>query len=547
MQFFSRGNERGLLTSPTINARTCWCVLLSLFFIVEGYGQSTPLKGVVWDAPDPPTVDDLVKIHNTGTEAIRLPLVEDLAIVHAADSLGLQLFQDLPILLLPATALLDTLEYAKQLLNRGRWMYILYPSAHRYGVSAKSDTSHPLSCEYFKELSEWAPELTLYYISAFVADDQCSSYVDLVLVDVRGNPSPLSIINDWNHVTPMGFASFGKRIDPQSFGLNETNSPESQARYLEDHLPNVLNSTLDNVFVYQWQDSVISPYQWGLIDPSDQKRPSYEVLKGIYTNTRHVFTFHLGTQQDESTPWPLILGLITVFLVLFVNLWYKRFPEVMWNYILNKYPHRETIYRESALLGGASFVFAISHGVLLSAVALILIESSQDLGLIEGVVAFLSPEIIQRFHLLISNPALLVLIVTAVYLSLILISSTLGAWGSRQPGSRIPLEHFFVINTMNNTPLGLMLPLVFVSPSLHEHHSVIMAPVLVFSGIVLSVYCSFRSARNFASLARSSLAKGTALGLFILPLMIMVGIALLLWLPSTKEYLVFWWNLTTKS
>ena len=547
MQFFLRGNVAWHFISPIINAHTCWCVLLSFFFIVEGYAQTSPLKGVVWDHSDPPTVDDLISIHEVGVEAIRLPLLEDLAVVHAADSLGLHLFQDLSILLLPSKALLDTLEYAKQLLNRGRWMYILYPSAHRYGISTKSDTSNPLSCEYFKELSEWAPELTLYYISAFVTDDQCTSHVDLVLVDARGKPSPLTVINDWSHATPLGLASFGKRIDPQAFGLNETNSPESQARYLEHHIPKLLNSTLDNVFVYRWQDSIASPYHWGLLDPSNQKRPAYEVLRGIYTNTRHVFTFQLGPQQGQSAPWPLILGLITIFLVLFVNLWYQRFPEVMWNYILNKYPHRETLYRESALLGGASFVFAISHGVLISAVMLILIESFQDLGLIAALAAFLSPQIIQRFHHLTSNPATMTLIVCAIYLSMILISSTLGAWGSRQPGSRIPLEHFFVINTMNNTPLGLMLPLVFVSPSLHEHHSKIIASVLVCSWVVLSIYCNFRSARNFSSLARSSLAKSTALGLFILPLIIMIGIIVLFWIPSAKEYFFFWWNLSTKS
>jgi len=547
MQFFLRVNAVWLAIKPIINARTCWCVLLSLFYIFEGYGQTKPLKGVVWDDLAPPTVNDLLAIQEAGIEAIRLPLLDDLSIVHAADSLGLQLFQDLSILLLPATALLDTLEYAKRLLSRGRWMYILYPSAHRYGISTKSDTSHPLSCEYFKELSEWAPELTLYYTSAFLMDDQCASYVDLVLVDTRGDPSPASIANDWNHTTPLGLSSFGKRIDPQTFGLYEENSPESQARYLENHLPDLFNSPLDYVFVYRWKDPIDSHAQWGLMDPSNQKRPAYEVLKGIYTNTRHVFTFHLGYQQDQEPPWPLILGLITIVLILFVNLWYEQFPEVMWNYILNKYLHRETLYRESALLGGASFVYAISQGILISAVMLILIKSYQDLGMIEAIAAFLSPLIIQRLHHLISNPAMLTLFVSAFYLAMILISSILGAWGSRQPGSRIPLEHFFVINTMNNTPLGLMLPLVLISPSLHGYPSDVIAVVLVCSWAVLSIYCNFRSARNFSSLARSSLAKSTTLGLFILPLIIILGVIVLFWIPPTKEYILFWWNLSTKS
>ncbi|MCY4233153.1 MAG: hypothetical protein OXE59_05360 [Bacteroidetes bacterium] len=510
-------------------------------------GQKTPLRGVVWDASDPPTVEDLIDIREAGVEALQLPILEDISIVQAADTMGITLFQDLPVLLLPTSPLLDTLEYAKRQLSQAQWMHLLYPSAHYYGVSSKSDTSNPLSCEYFEALAQSAPDLTLYYTSAFVAEDKCSSHVDLVLIDTRRTTVPTEIIDEWQSSTPIGFTRFGKKVNPESYGLFNEFSPESQGRFLEDHLPDLLESDLEVIFIYRWKDDLEASIQWGLIDPSGQKRPAYEVLRGIYTESQNVFTFNFGEPPEQSVPWPLLMGWMSIFLTLLVCIWYRRFPEVMMNYVLNKYPHRETLYRESAILGGASFGYVIAQGVLISAVVLILIEAFRDLGMIEAIAILLSPQIIDRSVSLTSNPFVPTLVVSAIYFTMILVSSILGAWGARQPGTRVPVEHFFVINVMNNTPLGLMLPLVLVSPDLNDQQMDIMGVTLACSWFLISIYCNFQSTRNFASLARSSLAKSATLGLFILPLLLILSVIILLWVPYTREYLVFWWHLSFKS
>ena len=526
--------------------RVLACVLLlSCVCVSDTYSQTGPLKGVVWDAPAPPTASDLVSIREAGVEAIRLPILDDLSLIHVADTLGLQLFQDLPILLLSAEALLDTLEYAKHQLTRAHQMYSLHPSAHRFGVSTKSDTSTPLACEYFRELAEWSSDLTLYYVSAFASHDQCSSYVDLVLLDTRRNVDPDAVLNHWKSSTPVGLSSFGKKVDPDAFGLRQEFSPESQERFLEDQLPKLLSSTFSVIFVYRWQDSDDTSTQWGLIDTSGRKRIAYQVLNGIYAGTQSIFALDLGEYSRRPIPTPLILGWMSIVLVVLVSLWYGRFPEVMWSYVMNKYPHRDTLYRESALLAGASFFYVIAQGIMISGAILILIEACRGLGMIEAIAILLNPYILERIINLTSDPFLPTLVVISLYLMVTLFSSLLGAWGSWKSG-KVKFEHFFVIKAMNNTPLGILLPIILVTPGLNERQSEVMTIVLTATWIILSIYCNIQAARNFSSLSREGLSRRVALVPFILPLLSLIGLTLLLCIPYTREYIVFWWHLSFK-
>lgn len=518
---------------------SCSCAHLTL-------SQSTPLKGVVWDARIPPTAADLVKMREAGIEAMRLPLLADPSLLAAADTLGLQLFQDLPVMLLPARSLLDTLVFSKRQLNRARQMSLLHPSAQHFGVSTKSDTSDPRACDYFEELKEWAPDLTLYYTSTFVDQDACGAYVDLVLFDLRQNVDPATALKDWPNATPAGIASIGQPIDPETYGLRQPFSPESQARFLEDHLPPLLQSKAQAIFIYRWHDDINSQSQWGLLDASGNQRPAFDVMKGMYTGTQQVFAFDFGERPRPDIPWPLILGWITCLIVVCLSIWYRNFPHVMLNYIMNLYPHRETLYREGALLGGISFIFVIAQGILVSATVLVLVEACRDLRLIEAIAVLMSPYLIDRALYLTQNTYLMVLVVVTGYLMIHLISSTLGAWGARQ-AEGIPIEHFFVINAMNHTPFGAMVPFVMVSPGLNPRQLDIVAIVLAFIWILLSIYCTLHSAHNFAALARNRWAKIGVLGLFIVPLLVVVGCILLLVIPGTREYIIFWWHLSFRT
>ena len=123
----------------------------------RAHSQSPPLKGIVWDAPVPPTPRHLLKMHEAGVEAVRLPWVTNNALLEVADTLGLQLFQDISLDYLPVDVLLDSLEYAKRMVWQATLVSLLHPSAQHFGVSTKSDTSTPRACEYLNSLQKRLP------------------------------------------------------------------------------------------------------------------------------------------------------------------------------------------------------------------------------------------------------------------------------------------------------------------------------------------------------------------------------------------------------
>lgn len=500
-----------------------------------------PLKGVVWDASVPPTVTDLLRIHSAGVEAIRLPATTDHDLLLVADTLGLQLFQDLPINFLPAGALLDTLEYAKSQLSLSRELARLYPSAHRFGVSTKSNTRNPHACEYYRELAEWAPELVLYYTSAFVSDDQCSSHVDLVLLDSRRESDPTEVLDRWSSSTPVGLSSVGQKVVPDQFGLRQTYSPESQARFLENHLPPLLESKAKVIFVYRWQDNDKHISRWGLIDKEGKELPAFEVLRGIYTGTQQIFAFDFGDHPPREIPWPRALTWIAILLLAFLNLWCDRFSNLMWDYA-NPYISREMLYHESAFPPDVSLTYVTAQGFLLSGVVLILIEAFRDLAPIDAITPLLSPYLLEQVSNLTSNFYLLSLVVISIYLIINLISCSLAVLIARRLQG-VMLEHFFTINAMNHTPLGAVVPMVLIAPSLDGAKFNILSIVLACSWAFLRIYCIIRSAYSFATLTRNRLINMGTLGLMGVPLLLLTGLIITLCLPYTREYIIFWWHL----
>ncbi len=522
-----------------IRGRIFLCLTLSCLCVSLTHSQESPLKGVVWDAATPPTAEDLFAIREAGVEAVRLPMVEDLSLLYVADTLGLHLFQDLPVHFLSGGALLDTLAYAKRHLLRAREFFRLFPSAHRYGVSTFGDTSNPHACEYYRELAEFTPELTLYYTSAFIVSDQCSSHVDLMLVDLRQASDSIEPLSDWDHQTPLGIASLGQKVDPEVFGLRQRFSPESQARFLENHLPGLLKGPFPVVFVYRWQDANDTFSWWGLLDASGEKRPAFEVVRGIYTGTQNLFAFDSGEWQRSPAPWPLILGWTSCVLIAILIMAYGRLPEVMWNYILNLYPHQDTLYRESALLGEISFVYTIAQGVLISAVILILLEVPRDLLMMEAISSFFPSGLSSLTHTLTSNTWFVIFFVIGSYVGFQFIYSLVGASRAQQP-----VEPFFVINAMTNTPQLLMLPMVMITPNLSEVNAIRLSVILALTWILLSVFCNIRSTQKFSFLDRRNLTKGGFFWTYAIYFLPISMILLTLLIPQTREQIVFWWHLS---
>ena len=302
--------------------RTAAALGVVLLCSIHARAQSLPVNGIVWDAPDDLSVAfaDLRAMHAMGIEAVRTGVVTDDRILVLADSLGLRLYQDLPIALLPVTSLVDTLTHAQMLLDSVLTRSASHPSARHFGLAYKSNTSVASACPFFASLTELVrrvPGARTYYTTAFVERDVCNDAVDFVLIDALGATDPREVAERWVGDVPVGFASVGRYALEGTSGLQHPRSTESQARYLETHLPGLLESDLAGVFVHRWRDRAEATTPWrkyGLLDLADTRRTSYAVVQGIYTGTQTTFVFPLGSPGRIPFPWFVVLSLVAVML-----------------------------------------------------------------------------------------------------------------------------------------------------------------------------------------------------------------------------------------
>ena len=135
MSFF--GNTRCLI----------WAVLLT-GIVHPGAAQTQTYRGVVWDPPADPVQAEATmrQMHAMGVNAIRMPLLRDERLLTLADTLGLHLFQELPLDYLSAEALRDTLGYATRLLELVLNDARAHPSVRHIGLARHSDTSDSTAC-----------------------------------------------------------------------------------------------------------------------------------------------------------------------------------------------------------------------------------------------------------------------------------------------------------------------------------------------------------------------------------------------------------------
>jgi hypothetical protein len=271
--------------------------------------QDRPLRGVVWNPPaeEAQAVRALQKMKKAGVEAVRTPLIRRGALLDAADTLRLRLFQDLPAAYLSAGELDEALPDLRWELERALLAARRHPSARHFGLLSRSDTSVPRVCEALAELSARADEqgpsgVRTYYETPFIEHDRCTGAADLTLLDALNRAEPHSLLRRWQQARtdtarapPLadsvaavptavpadsvrpGIGALGTWVDPSDDGLRAPHSPASQARYFEEQLPlllrdsmraqaagSVLPSTRTSadslptpavVFAYRWRDA----------------------------------------------------------------------------------------------------------------------------------------------------------------------------------------------------------------------------------------------------------------------------------------------------
>jgi hypothetical protein len=233
-----------------------------------------PLRGVVWHPPadEAQAVRALRRMRKAGVEAVRTPLIRREALLDAADTLRLRLFQDLPAAYLSAGELDEALPDLGWELERALLAARRHPSARHFGLLSRSDTSVPRVCEALAELSERAEEqgpsgVRTYYETPFIEHDRCTGAADLTLLDALNREDPQALLRRWQQARTdttaradttaaladarvmadsvrAGIGALGTWVDPSDDGLRAPHSPASQARYFEEHLPLLLRDSM---------------------------------------------------------------------------------------------------------------------------------------------------------------------------------------------------------------------------------------------------------------------------------------------------------------
>jgi hypothetical protein len=547
-------------------------ILLSAICWRPTWGQSEPLKGVVWQMPALAwqAEADLIRMKSAGVEAVRTQDLPPNRLLTLADTLGIHFFYDLPLVDLPARRLLDTLDRALGMLDLAISSALVHPSLRHFGLAIHGDTSDPASCRYFDALSsrvrERAPEGSRsYYETRFVEADVCFPAVDFVLLVAVDEPSPGGLLARWHQSAPSrgpaGIGSLGTWVRSDTLrGLRVPRSEEAQARYLETHLNDALRpspaASPIAVFVYRWRDVVASapspaldlraaylrPY--GLLAESGVPRLSYSVLEGIYTGRQTVFAFPSGQPAADRNSWAILLGWAVIVLLGLFYSFSPRFRHMVPRYFRAHGFYRDAVREGRDLLFGASSVLltAICIGAAMVVAALIeAVRHHQAFLHLFGLI----PETFQRaFVALVSQPTLLVLLAGSLYALGILVWSSLLAFAVRRRYPLLPGQAVMLVVWPRWPNLVLMAAVMVLSTQPHEVLAQ-GAPWLALCFLVVTVFSVARTLYDYSGVTRAHLPMLSVLALAN-PILLVLLLAALLAVNHLPE-LTYAWHLATRT
>jgi hypothetical protein len=337
---------------------------------------------MVWIVPGEQgeAVADLLAMNAIGVEAVRTPPIESTDLLILADSLGIQVFQDVGPVYAPAGRLMEDLTNLERAVSEVAARSAAFPAATHIGLGEGVDTSDPRTCEALARLSEAvrlrAPRIRTYYVSHFLEDDRCANSVDLRLADAFLSARLVADLDggvsadDFNGVG-VGALRRGRQPDAPGGGLSQPGSAQSQARYLETALARLLPERATRrpaVFVYQWRDgfpeSVVDDH-FGLTESTGVGLPAYQVVRGFYTGDETIFAFPTGKPADDRTTWPVLL---CWFIIAGLAAAYAGSPQ--FRQVALRYFVAHGFYREAVVEGRDVLPFV--NVLLLAAVSLMI-------------------------------------------------------------------------------------------------------------------------------------------------------------------------------
>lgn len=548
-------------------------LLLILLLALPGIatGQGAPAKGMVWRIPADAAqaVRDLQQMRQIGVEAVRTDVVWDERLLAAADTLGLRLYQDLPVAYAPAGALADSLAEAAAILDQALVRARAHPSARHFGLARIVDTSDPAACAYFEELAGRVRRSGLagaqvYYETTFVQSDRCGQTVDFVLLDVRDTPRPERILERWrarHGEVPAGVGAVGTWVrDDTARGLRVPHSPEVQARYLEDALHTLVLDTAGVVppvvFVYRWRD-VVEPFPspafervapgarpYGLLAADGTPRPGLDVVRGIYTGRQTVFAFEAGRPPEPRGPWLIFLGWGVVVML---GLYYALVPR--FRHMVPRYFRAHNFYQDAVregrdVLFGASVVLLVALSAAAGITAYVVLQA------VRAEEAFVvlfrwAPLWLQEAGLtVLAQPwGLVALVATGYALGMVLWAALLSGFSRRRyaltGGQALMLALF------PRWPLLLVMAAAMAVPGLEAGQERLAALVLAGCWLAITCYALLRTLYDYYAVTRVPLYVPFVM-LVCSPLAL-AALVLLAVALQAHERALFFWHLATRA
>ncbi len=531
--------------------RRAKALLLVCLWLMPAGAQ--PLKGIVWQPPSDlrRAEADLREMHSMGVEAVRTGLVAEPGLLDLADSLELQLFQELPVEHLSASALIGAVAASQRLLEQSLAISRNHPSARHYGLSRRSDTSDASACTFFSLLSPQVrsiPGAHVYYVSAFPESDRCRDTVDFVLFDAREGLPPIS--------GAAGLATLGLWTRDDAWrGLRNPHSPESQARFLEDHLNALLADTtgLVAVFVHQWRDVVPDEQRagperpdpfgrlYGLYDSASNPRPALQVVAGIYSGAQTVFAFPAGVPASSSWPWGIVLGWVAIGLI---GIHFARSPG--FRFMVPRYFFAHVFYRDAVregrdVLPDASALLLVVLGICVSIVGGVLANSFRETNAVIHFIQSLGPTAREAVVGVLRSPFMLVVQVGSVYVLGLGLWAMLLTIASRGRG-RLTMGQAIMLVVWPRWPLLLLMVIAMTLSRGTPGTSASSAVILLAAWLVASLASIIRTLVDFASVTGSSWRRTIIVGLTD-PFIILCLITVIPAMTIFSEQTAFFWHL----
>ena len=535
-------------------------VLIPLLVLALGsaWGEDRPVQGVVWTPPDVPdaAVHDLEEMQAMGVEAVRAPLIEDERLLAAADTLGIQLYQDVPVAHRSARGLAEASGEASDRLAEAMRRAEAYESARHFGLLQFSDTSDPAACAYVERLAEQVreegpEESEVYYVTPFIEREQCAAAVDFVLLDGRDAEAPLEQLERWNaaHTTEAGWARLGTWVnDDAGPGYRVPRAPEHQARFIENGLSALATAAerARAVFVYRWRDyeDELNPYgrAYGLHRADESARPAAQVVEGFYTGQQTVFAFPAGEAPQQSYVWLMLLGWATIVAVSLMYAREPRFRRTVGRYFRSHSFYQEVVREGREVLPGATL------SLLAGAALTVMI-----IGTVAADLYYTAPRVTLAVQVLpealgaavagwLAAPYAFGLVLAGVYFGA-LVLWTFVLIGISRWGTQLSMGQGLMLVVWARWPLVLLLMAGLVSPTLEPSAGRLVITTTLAAGCVVSLQATIRTLVDYARVADVPTGLAVAGGLASPLAVALVGGGWML-LQEGEALLLIWHILT---